>query len=103
MAVRISSCRISAQPPIGVVDTKCAGFSSIDNSEGYNEMLHIDYQTVVDIFCDFVQKQKPLIDSIQENILVPFCVSMDTTKRIRKKTTLFTPGKKSRVIHTWLY
>jgi hypothetical protein len=42
--------------PIGAIDTKCEGFSSIDNPEGYNDILHIDFQTVVDMFCDFVEQ-----------------------------------------------
>lgn len=89
-----------SNPPVGVNNTDCTGFSSIDNPEGYNEMLHIDFQTVVDIFCDFVEQQKPIIQQIQKNILVPFCVSMDTTKRIRKKTTTFTPGRQLRHIRS---
>jgi hypothetical protein len=82
-------------PPITVTDTACEGFSTIDNPEGYNEILHIDFQTVVDIFCDFVEQQKPVINSIQENMHIPFCVSMDTTKKIRKRTTNFERGRRS--------
>lgn len=82
-------------PPIGVTDTVCEGFSSIDNPEGYNEILHLDFQTLVDIFCDYVAQQKPVIESIQDNMPVPFCVSMDTTKKIRKRTTTFKPGHRS--------
>ncbi len=87
-------------PPIGVKDTKCDGFSTIDNHEGYNEMFHIDFQTVVDIFCDYVESQKDVINSIQNNIPIPFCVSMDVTKRIRKKTTSLLRGSPSRHIHS---
>jgi len=64
----------------------------MDDPEGYNEILHIDYQTVVDIFCDYITQQKPVIQSIQDNMPVPFCISMDTTKRIRKRTTNFVMG-----------
>jgi hypothetical protein len=45
-----SVAEFQCNPPVGMANTKCAGFSSIDNFEGYNEILHIDYQTVVDIF-----------------------------------------------------
>ncbi len=82
-------------PPIGVIDTDCPGFSSLDNLEGYNEILHLDFQTVVDIFCVYVEQQKPVIDSIQENLPIPFCVSMDVTKKIRKRTTTFAAGYRS--------
>lgn len=82
-------------PPIGVTDVECVGFSSMDNADGYNEILHLDYQTVVDIFCDYVKGQEMVIKSIQDNMAVPFCVSMDTTKKIRKRTTVYTPGYRS--------
>jgi hypothetical protein len=78
-------------PPTNVTNTACKGFSNIDNPEGYNKILHIDFQTVGDIFCDFVEQQKPVIDSIQENIHIPFCVSIDT-KKIRERTTNFDRG-----------
>lgn len=47
----------------------------------------------MNIFCDYVTQQKPVIDAIQENIPFPFCVSMDTKKN--KRTSTYSPSPRS--------
>jgi hypothetical protein len=49
-------------------------------------------KVVVDIFCDYITQQKLVIQSIQNNMPITFCISMDTTKWIQKRTTKFVMG-----------
>lgn len=61
-------------------------FSDFDDKSGYNESQQQDYDTIVDVFIKYVKHHSDYFQTCMDNMPVPFCLSIDTTYRIRKKT-----------------
>ena len=61
-------------------------FSNFDDENGYNECEQQDYDTIVDVFKNYVKQHSPYFQACMDNMPVPFSISCDTTYRIRKKT-----------------
>jgi hypothetical protein len=64
-------------------------FSQFDDPNGYNEVQQLDNSSIRDIFVEFVKEKKEFLDKLMTNASVPFCISIDSTFRIRKHTTSY--------------
>jgi hypothetical protein len=78
----VSSIGVDVLPEI----RELPGFSTIDYEHGYNELLHVPFQTATETFVQYIEDRHLLIRKINEHIPISHAVSIDTTFNIRKRT-----------------